>query len=135
MGLLRSRFAVARLHSIGVLTLAVIPLAVGGCAIERTRVGRIEVWNRTLGTITVAARGGGSFDVGPCSHAAQDRFVLNRYEILDGRGGFIALHGGSETAGYELVTKDGAESATAAPRPESLPPCEGVIVGQDPSAS
>lgn len=117
-----------------VLVAAILPLVVG-CAIERTRVGRLEVWNRTLGTITVAGRGGGRFDVGPCSHAAQERFVLNRYEILDGRGGFIALHGGGEMAGYELVTKDGAESSTAAPRPESLPTCEGIIVGQDPSAS
>ena len=66
----------------------------------------------------------------------EDDFVLNRYDIEDDHGRFIAWHGGggsdpaAVTPAYEMVTSAGAVYADVKPPPEPLPPCEGVVKGQ-----
>ena len=116
--------------------LAALLLVVWGCAIEPTYAGRIEVWNRTQTQIKVVGRDS-SLEVPACGHAVADRFVLNRYDIVDDHGGFVARHGGGGsdptdvTPAYEMVTSAGAIYSDSKPPPEPLPPCAGVIKGQE----
>ena len=105
------------------------------CAIEATYRGRIEVWNRTQSPINFVGRDS-SFDVPACGHVVKDQFVLNRYDIVDSQGRFIARHGGggsnpsNVTPMYEMVTSGGAVYSDLHPPPEPLPVCVGIIVGQ-----
>lgn len=114
---------------------AALVVALTGCAVEATYIGHIEVWNRTLAPIRVVGQGA-TLDVPACGHVTSDEFVLNRYDIVDDQGRFIARHGGGGsdpshvTPAYEMVTKDGAVYSDSTPPPEPLPPCEGVIEGQ-----
>lgn len=118
------------------LGLAAALLGLGGCAIEATYDGKIEVWNQTQTPIKVVGRDA-TFDVPACGHIVRDSFVLNRYDIVDDNGGFIARHGGGGsdpsdvTPAYELVTSAGAIYSDSKPPPEPLPPCEGTIKGQE----
>jgi hypothetical protein len=118
-----------------VVALATSLIAASACAVEATFIGRLEVWNRTLLPIKVVGRDG-SFEVPACGHVTQDRFVLNRYDIVDDQDRFVARHGGggsdpaNVTPSFELVTSAGAIYSDFHPPPEPLPACDGVIKGQ-----
>jgi hypothetical protein len=118
----------------GLLGLLALGLAVVGVEVgvlffsviwQPTFRGHLEVWNRTQAPITIVGREL-TFAVPACGHAAQDDFVLNRWDIHDDRDRFVRGLGGS---GYAMVTGDGAVFLSSPP-PEPLPPCEGVIEGQ-----
>jgi hypothetical protein len=112
-----------------------LAVMLAGCAIEPTFRGTLEVWNRTEAPITIVGRDA-SFGVPACSHVVQEAFVLNRYDIVDDQGRFIARHGGGGSdpahviAAYEMVTSAGADSADRNPPQEPLPACAGVLEGQ-----
>lgn len=122
------------------VALATSIIAARACAFEPTVVGRLEVWNRTQLPIKVVGQDA-SFQVPPCGHVIQEGFVLNRYDIVDDQGRFIALHGGGASdpanvvPAYEMVTSAGAVYSDRHPPLEPLPPCEGVVRGQDPGSS
>jgi hypothetical protein len=105
------------------------------CAIEATYRGRLEVWNRTQTPIKVVGRDG-SFEVAACQHVVEALFVLNRYDIYDSSGRFIAWHGGggsdpaNVSPAYEMVTSAGAAYSDSRPPPEPLPDCQGSVQGQ-----
>lgn len=105
------------------------------CAVEATYRGRLEVWNQTQTPIKVVGRDA-SFEVPACEHVVQALFVLNRYDIFDSSGRFIAWHGGggsdpaNVTPAYEMVTSAGAVYSESHPPPEPLPDCRGVVQGQ-----
>jgi hypothetical protein len=119
-----------------VAAIAASLMVVAACAVEATYTGKIEVWNRTQSAIKVVGRDS-SFDVPACGQVVRDGFVLNRYDILDSQGRFIARHGGggsnpaSATPAYEMVTSAGANYSNPNPPPEPLPACDGVITGQE----
>jgi hypothetical protein len=121
----------------GVLIAALITLLMASqaCAVEATYRGRLEVWNRTQTPIEVVGRDA-SFEVPACEHVVQALFVLNRYDIVDSQGRFIARHGGggSDPANvrpaYEMVTSSGAVYSDLHPPPEPLPDCQGVVQSQ-----
>lgn len=111
------------------LALAAVP---GACWPEAKFYGPIEVWNRTTEPITVvapgpAARDKDEFRVEPCGHAARERFLVSRFEVLDGEGQSILISGsgGPEPDDvrpvYLIVTSRGVEGVNAPPT--DLPPC------------
>ena len=121
------------------IALATSLIAAKACAFEPSVVGRLEVWNRTQLPIKIVGQDA-TFDVPACGYATRDGFLLNRYEIVDDQGRFIALHGGGSGSShgipaYEMVTSAGAIYADTHPPLEPLPPCEGVVRGQDPASS
>lgn len=77
-----------------------------------------------------------SFEVPACGHVVQGQFVLNRYDIVDSQGRFVARHGGggsnpaSVTPAYEMVTSAGAVYSDLHPPAEPLPDCRGAVQGQ-----
>ena len=112
-----------------------LAMTLQACAVEATYQGRVEVWNRTQTAIKVVGRDA-SFEVPACEHVMQPLFVLNRYDIVDSSGRFIARHGGggsdpaNVTPAYEMVTSAGAVYSDSHPPDEPLPPCQGVVQGQ-----
>ncbi len=115
--------------------LGALLMASQACAVEATYRGRLEFWNRTQTSIKVVGRDA-TFEVPACGHEVRDRFVLNRYDIVDSDGRFIARHGGggsdpaSVTPAYEMVTSAGAIYSDSHPPAEPLPDCQGVVQGQ-----
>lgn len=115
--------------------LSVLLMTSQACAVEATYRGRLEVWNRTETPIKVVGRDA-SFEVPACGHVVQGQFVLNRYDIVDSQGRFVARHGGggsnpaSVTPAYEMVTSAGAVYSDLHPPAEPLPDCRGAVQGQ-----
>ncbi len=116
--------------------LSVLLGVVGACSIEPTYVGKLEVWNRTETAIAVVGRNE-NLDVPACGHAEATKFVLNRYDIVDDLGRFIARHGGGGSdpsrvdPAYEMVTNEGAIYSDSKPPAEPLPACDGTVRGQE----
>ena len=129
-----------RPSGIGLVALLALAASVQGCAIEATYRGHIEVWNRTQSMLKIVGQDS-TFEVPPCGHVVEDQFVLNRYDIVDAQGRFIARHGGGGsnpsdvTPIYEMVTSAGAVYSDLHPPPEPLPACVGTVVGQGPGES
>ena len=115
--------------------LTTLLMASQACAVEATFRGRLEIWNGMQTPIKVVRRDA-SLEVPACEHVVQALFVLNRYDIVDSEGRFIARHGGggsdpsNVTPAYEMVTSAGAVYSDSRPPLEPLPDCQGVVRGQ-----
>jgi len=117
------------------VSVALIAAVLQACLIEATYRGRIEVLNRTESPIKIVGRDA-SFEVPACGDVVREGFVLNRYDIEDAAGRFVARHGGGGsdpqhvTPAYEMVTSAGAVYSDMSPPPQPLPECVGTIQGQ-----
>jgi hypothetical protein len=123
-------------HSALVIRIGLVLILLQACsAVEATYRGKIEVWNRTQAAIKIVGRDA-SFDVPACGTVTESDFVLNRYDIEDAQGRFVARHGGggsnpaSVTPAYEVVTSAGAVYSDLNPPPSPLPACQGIVQGQ-----
>src|SRR5262249_31995105 len=119
-----------------VLAATLLSVTLAACAIEATRTGTLEIWNRTEAPIRVVGRDA-SFEIPACGHAAEEHFVLNRYDIVDDQGRFVVLQGGGgwdpahPDVAYEVIPAAAVDFYMGStPPPEPLPPCSGVLQGQ-----
>ncbi len=118
-----------------IILLATCLVTLSACAVEATYRGHLDVWNRTTTPVRVVGSDA-TLVVPGCAHVSSDRFVLNRYDIVDSEGHFIARHGGggsdpaNVTPMFEMVTSSGAVYSDSHPPPAPLPTCAGTIAGQ-----
>jgi hypothetical protein len=117
------------------ITLGLVVAVVGaiGYIVLTPYRGHLEVWNRTTTPIDIVGLEQ-TFEVPACGHVARDDFDLDRYDIHDDHGRFVAWRGGGgHERAFEMVTGVGP-TALAGPASNPLPPCAGVLVGQSVSA-
>jgi hypothetical protein len=121
-----------------IIALAALAAALASCSgfpgiFEAERRGSLEVWNRTEASLQIV-RNDASFEVPACGHESREDFVLNNFEIQDDEGRFIAEFNGGGPRPVFLVFRTDIEVmsyAVSSPPADPLPPCEGVLHGQE----
>jgi hypothetical protein len=114
------------LMSMGALAL-VLASCGGFPGVEADRRGSLEVWNRTEAPIRIVGKDA-TLEVPACGHESRPNFVLNRFQVRSAAGDFITQLGG----GLVMFRAGIVESYTLlSPPPDPLPPCEGLVHGQE----